>query len=112
MRYISVLRRHFAGARAVDGDPNDPWQVGRDRYQLQAIAPTYDKDDPELAIAYLRKALHWGRWAILIFHDVLPARLGDGDTSIAAHQTILRWIADQPLWCAPMGEVFNRLTLV
>jgi peptidoglycan/xylan/chitin deacetylase (PgdA/CDA1 family) len=109
LRYIGVLRRYFMAARAADGDPNDPRLVGRERYQLQAVAPTHDKDDPALAIAYLRKALAWRRWAVLIFHEVLPARLGDGDTSIDSHETILRWIAGQSLWCAPMGEVFTRL---
>lgn len=110
LRYIDVLRRNFAGARAADGDPNDPRLVGRQRYQLQAVAPTYEKDDPQLAIAYLRKALAWRRWAILIFHDVLPQRQGDGDTSIASHTAILDWIAARSLWCAPMGEVFAHLT--
>jgi peptidoglycan/xylan/chitin deacetylase (PgdA/CDA1 family) len=109
LRYIGLLRRHFMAARAADGDPNDPRLVGRERYQLQAVAPTYDKDDPRIAIAYLRKALAWRRWAILIFHDVLPSRLGEGDTSLTSHDMILRWIADHPLWCAPMGEVFSYL---
>jgi len=110
LRYIGVLRRYFMAARAADGDPNDPRLVGRERYQLQAVPPTYDKDDPELAITYLRKALARRRWAILILHDVLPERLGEGDTSIASHEAILRWISGQSLWCAPMGEVFTHLT--
>jgi peptidoglycan/xylan/chitin deacetylase (PgdA/CDA1 family) len=109
LRYISVLRSSFVAARAADGDPNDPRQVGRDRYVLQAIAPTYDRDDPRLAIDYVRKALRWGFWAVLIFHDILPKRLGDGDTSIASHTVILDWITEQPLWCAPMGAVLRTL---
>jgi peptidoglycan/xylan/chitin deacetylase (PgdA/CDA1 family) len=109
LRYISVLRRAFAAARAADGDPNDPRNVGRDRYVLQAIAPTYDRDDPMLAIDYVRKAMRLGFWAILIFHDVVPRRLGDGDTSIASHDLILDWIRTQPLWRAPMGAVLREL---
>lgn len=109
LRYISLLRRRFIAARAADGDPNDPRQVGRDRYVLQAVAPTFDRDDPRLAITYMRKALAWGFWAILIFHDVLPHRVGEGDTSIASHDTILDWIKAQPLWCAPMGRVLREL---
>ncbi len=109
LRYISVLRHVFAAARAADGDPNDPRKVGRDRYVLQAIAPTYERDDPRLAIDYLRKALRWGFWAILIFHDIVPQRLGEGDTSIASHDFILDWIKAQPLWCAPMGAVLREL---
>ncbi|MDR3512384.1 MAG: polysaccharide deacetylase family protein [Caulobacteraceae bacterium] len=109
LRYISVLRKRFVAARAADGDPNDPRQVGKDRYLLQAIAPTYDRDDPRLAIDYVRKALRWGFWAILIFHAVAPKRLGDGDTSIASHDLILDWIKTQRLWCAPMRSVLREL---
>jgi peptidoglycan/xylan/chitin deacetylase (PgdA/CDA1 family) len=109
LRYISLLRADFAAARAADGDPNDPRMVGRDRYVLQAIAPTYDRDDPRLAIGYMRKAIRLGFWAILIFHDVLPKRIGDGDTSIASHTLILDWIKAQPVWCAPMRSVLDGL---
>jgi peptidoglycan/xylan/chitin deacetylase (PgdA/CDA1 family) len=111
LRYIDVLRRRFAAARAADGDPNDPRQVGRDRYLLHAIAPTYERDDPRLALAYMRKALNWGFWAILIFHDILPRRLGDGDTSIASHDLILDWVMARPIWCAPMRSVLRELNL-
>ena len=110
LRYIGVLRRYFMAARAADGDPNDPRLVTRERYKLRAAAPTYDKDDPGRAIAYLHKALARRRWAILIFHDVLPAPIGEGDTSISSHTAILQWIADHSLWCAPMGDVFTHLT--
>lgn len=111
LRYISVLRGAFAAARAADGDPNDPRMVARDRYVLQAVAPTYDRDDPLLAIDYVRKAMRWGFWAILIFHDVLPKRIGDGDTSIASHDLILDWIKAQPVWCAPMRSVLRELKI-
>jgi peptidoglycan/xylan/chitin deacetylase (PgdA/CDA1 family) len=109
LRYISVLRRSFAAARAADGDPNDPRKVARERYVLQAVAPTYDRDDPRLAIKYVRKAMRSGFWAIMIFHDVLPRRIGDGDTSIVSHALILDWIKSQPLWCAPMHDVLREL---
>jgi peptidoglycan/xylan/chitin deacetylase (PgdA/CDA1 family) len=111
LRYISALRKSFVAARATDGDPNDPRAVGRDRYVLQAIAPTYDKDDPRIAIDYVRKAVRLGFWAILIFHDVLPKRAGDGDTSIAHHDLILDWIKTQPVWCAPMRSVLRELKI-
>lgn len=109
LRYISVLRGAFAAARAADGDPNDPRAVARNRYVLSAVAPTYDRDDPRLAIDYVRRAQRWGYWAILVFHDILPKRVGEGDTSIASHDLILDWIKAQPLWCAPMGAVLREL---
>jgi hypothetical protein len=60
-----------------------------------------------LAFAYLRDTLRAGRWAILVFHEILPSRVGEGDTSVGAHQAILDFIKGQPLWCAPLGEVLT-----
>jgi peptidoglycan/xylan/chitin deacetylase (PgdA/CDA1 family) len=111
LRYIETLRGAFIAARATDGDPNDPHLVGRNRYALQAMAPTYDRDDPRIAIAYMQKALRRGFWAILIFHDVVPRRTGDGDTSIAHHDLILDWIKARPIWCAPMRDVLRHLKI-
>lgn len=108
-RYISTLRGRFLGARAADGDPNDPRQVSRNRYQLQAVAPTYDADDPALAADYVRRAERMGFWAVLIFHDVLPRRLGDGDTSVASHDAFLDWLGRRRVWTAPMGEVLQHI---
>ena len=105
--YITLMRQDFRAARTVDGGPNDPWLVKRFRYLLQASAPTYDADDPKPALAYAQQAIDRGYWAILIFHDVLEARQGSGDTSRATHEAILDWIGGQSLWCAPMGRVLD-----
>ena len=109
LNYIRTLRRRFMAARAADGDPNDPHLVARNRYQLQAIAPTFERDDPALALSYIRKAISWRRWAILIFHDVLAVRIGEGDTTVATHNLILERLSRPDIWCAPMGEVFSHL---
>jgi peptidoglycan-N-acetylglucosamine deacetylase len=109
-RYTEVIARNFGAARTVDGPPIDPRQAWRQRLHLAGFEPTYDVDDPALGYAYLRRTLREGGWAILVFHDVLPARLGEGDTSIAVHQQMLDFIKTQPLWCAPMGEVFGHIT--
>jgi hypothetical protein len=109
VRYIQMLKRNVYAARAADGDPNDPHEVFKQRFLLQAIGPTYDRDDPQLAYDYLNRALHMGRWAIIFFHEVIEKRLGDGDTSIEHHGAILDWIASRSLWCAPMGAVMSQL---
>ena len=111
IRYVRLLRERFIAARAAVGEPNDPRLVLKRRYALQATAPTYYRDDPELAIDYVRSALKDGRWAILIFHNIFETRQGEGDTSIEAHEAILRWLTAQPIWCAPMGQVLARLGL-
>jgi len=108
-RYQHALRGRIAAARTVSGLANNPLRVAGDRFMLHAYEPTYDVDDPRLAYRYVRRTLASGGWAILVFHDVLGARMGEGDTSSAAHQAILNWLADQPAWIAPMGEVFQYI---
>ena len=105
-RYLTDVSQTFLAARLVIGDPNDPRRAMRDRFELHAFEPTYDRDDPAPAFAYVDKALRQGGWAILVFHEVLPRRLGEGDTSIAVHRRILEWLVRQPVWCAPMRDVF------
>ena len=108
-RYETVLRGTIAAARTVDGPPNDPRDVRDNRFWLHATEPTYDRDDPRRAFRYVREAQASGGWAILVFHDVLGSRKGEGDTSSATHQTILQWLAEEPVWCAPFGEVFQHI---
>lgn len=108
-RYLTDLKGDFIAARTVSGDPNDPRAVHRDRYFLNAFEPTYDADDPRPAVAYVDKAVRRGHWAILVFHDVLERRLGEGDTSKAVHHQILEWLVQQPVWCAPMRTVFESI---
>jgi peptidoglycan/xylan/chitin deacetylase (PgdA/CDA1 family) len=108
-RYRALLRGTFAAARIVDGEPNDPRQVVRDRFQLHAFEPTYVKDDPQAGFDYVARTVAGGGWAILVFHDVLQKRVGDGDTSIAVHQAILDAVARAPVWCAPMATVFDYI---
>ena len=109
LRYVRLLKAHFAAARAALGEPNDPRFVVERRYALQATAPTYYLDDPRLATDYVKSAIASGRWAILIFHNVFDSRRADGDTSLQTHETILSWLVAQPIWCAPMGAVLRRL---
>ena len=106
-RYLRVLRPGLLAARTVVGPPIDPRRVAQNRFHLSAFEPTYDHDDPRLAFAYVRKAIRDGGWAILVFHEILPARNGEGDTSRRSHQAILGWLAGEPIWCAPMREVFD-----
>jgi peptidoglycan/xylan/chitin deacetylase (PgdA/CDA1 family) len=109
MRYEALLRSiGLRAARACDQDaPNSVAHARAHPYRLRASATTYDADDPAIAIAYVRQAMDAGAWAILVFHDVLPTRGGEGETSIRTHRAVLDWLARQPIWCAPMGEVLD-----
>jgi peptidoglycan/xylan/chitin deacetylase (PgdA/CDA1 family) len=109
-RYAGVIDRDFLAARTTAGQPIDPRRAWAERTHLSGFEPTYDIDDPSLAYAYLQRTMRDGNWAILVFHDVMPKRMGEGGTSVAVHQKILDYIAAQPLWCAPMGEVFQTVT--
>ncbi|HEX3918834.1 MAG TPA: polysaccharide deacetylase family protein [Caulobacteraceae bacterium] len=108
-RYTSALGHDFVAARTTVGPPIAPERAWSERQHLAGFEPTYDLDRPELAFSYLNRAMQEGRWAILIFHDVLPKRLGEGDTSVAVHAEILDFIGRRPLWCAPMGEIFGHV---
>jgi peptidoglycan/xylan/chitin deacetylase (PgdA/CDA1 family) len=108
-RYLGLLRGRFASARTVVGGPNDPRALNRTRYALHAFEPTYDQDEPSLAFDYVGKALARGDWAILVFHEVLEKRVGEGDTSIAVHGAILDWLSRAPVWCAPMSSVLAHI---
>ncbi|MDB5461608.1 MAG: Polysaccharide deacetylase [Caulobacteraceae bacterium] len=108
-RYGRALRGRIAAARTVSGLANDPSRVVSDPLLLHAYQPTYAVDDPRRAFRYVRRTLAAGGWAILVFHDVLGVRKGEGQTSQASHRAILRWLSDQPIWCAPMGEVFQYI---
>ncbi len=107
--YLKVLRPHFLAARTVDGGPNDPRQTAANRFILHAFEPTYDRDDPVMAYRYVDLAIRRGHWAILVFHEVLDQRVGQGDTSKAVHRLILQRLADSPAWCAPMRDVFSAI---
>jgi len=109
-RYLEDLRPTFLAARTVDGPPNDPREALRQRYFLNGFEPTYDVDDVHFARRYVQKAIDKGHWAILVFHEVLPARRGEGDTSIAVHRSILQYLARENVWCAPMRTVFSYVT--
>jgi len=110
-RYEALLKASgFRGARTCDeDDPNSQRFARANPYRLRASATTSDKDDPGLAIAYVQGAMKRGDWAILVFHEILNARTGPGDTSIATHDAVLRWLAAQPVWCAPMGQVLDHI---
>jgi peptidoglycan/xylan/chitin deacetylase (PgdA/CDA1 family) len=106
-RFRDLLRPRFLLARTVEGGPEDPRRVVADRYRLPAFEPTYESDDPAAGLAYLERALNRGAWAVLVFHEVLPARRGEGDTSVAVHRSLLERVASGPFWCAPLGEAFR-----
>jgi peptidoglycan/xylan/chitin deacetylase (PgdA/CDA1 family) len=106
-RYHATLKGRVAAARTVSGLANDPAKALADPLMLNAFEPTYDVDDPRQAFRYVRQAMARGGWAILVFHEVLERRLGEGDTSRATHAAVLQWLAAQPVWCAPLGEVFR-----
>jgi peptidoglycan/xylan/chitin deacetylase (PgdA/CDA1 family) len=100
----------FRAARTCDEDaPNSQQHARSSPYRLRASATTYDKDDPRLPMAYVNEGLKHGNWAILVFHEILKRRVGPGDTSITSHDTFLRWLTEQNVWCAPMGAVLDHI---
>lgn len=108
-RYLHALRPIIAAARTTVGPPNDPARVLAEPLRLYAFEATEQRDDPILAFRYVREAARRGHWAILVFHEILPRRIGEGDTSVALHGQILDWIVRQPVWCVPMGAALEAI---
>jgi peptidoglycan/xylan/chitin deacetylase (PgdA/CDA1 family) len=107
--YVEALSPTFLAARTVNGPPNDPRDVLRQRYFLNGYEPTYDIDNRELALRYVRKAMNDGHWAILVFHEVVERRRAAGDTSRTVHREILEGLSGLPVWCAPLRTVFSYI---
>jgi peptidoglycan/xylan/chitin deacetylase (PgdA/CDA1 family) len=113
-RYEGLLRSiGFRAARDCDGDaPNSVAHARAHPYRLRANAVTYEADDPTVAIDYVRQAMATGAWAILVFHDIVQTRVGEGDASIRTHRAVLAWLQRQHVWCAPMGQVLDTVTTI
>lgn len=110
-RYAALLRQAgIIAARTSEGPPNSGHFVRHHPYRLQAFAIGYDGDDPGALWRYLALAARKDRWAILIVHDVAQRPRSQGQISARAHAHLLDMIAASPLWCAPLGEVVERLT--
>jgi len=73
-------------------EPNDPAQVWRRRYLLNAYEPTYDADQLETAKQYLGRALKRGHWAILNVKLSRIAQMFNGarQSDVGAHQSNVR----------------------
>jgi peptidoglycan/xylan/chitin deacetylase (PgdA/CDA1 family) len=109
-RYRRILERDsVVAARTTAGGPNRPEEAVADPLHLHAFEPTYEGDGVGPALHYLNETVAQGGWAILVFHDVLPKRLSDGDASVETHNRILAHIAALDVWCAPMGQVFDYI---
>ena len=109
-RYRRLLQHaDVLAARTTAGGPNRPAEAVADPFHLHAFEPTYEADTAAPGLRYLNQTVAMGGWAILVFHEVLPRRLGDGDTSLGVHQQVLDMIRRDSLWCAPMGEVYRHV---
>jgi hypothetical protein len=110
-RYAALLRQNgIIAARTSEGPPNSTHFVRHHPYRLHAFALGYDSHDPTAVWRYLALAARKNRWAILIIHDVAHRPRSQGEISARLHAHLLDAIAASPLWCAPLGEVFRRLT--
>jgi peptidoglycan/xylan/chitin deacetylase (PgdA/CDA1 family) len=109
-RYRQILERDgVICARTTAGRPNRPQDAIADRFNLHALEPTDEADLVAPARRYLAETVAQGAWAILVFHDVLPRWASEGDASIGVHRRILKLVADQGVWVAPMGKVFEHI---
>ena len=109
-RYARLLAHAgIVSARTSEGEPNRPETTLRRPHRLQALAVGYDAGDIAAVLAYLQLAVYHGHWAILIFHEIVRVVVEEGQVSTAMHEQVLDAIASLPLWCAPVGRVFDHI---
>jgi peptidoglycan/xylan/chitin deacetylase (PgdA/CDA1 family) len=109
-RYAELLRRSgLIAARTSEGEPNSIHAASHHPYRLQGFALGYGGNGPAELSAYLERALREGRWAIIIVHELAAKIETEGQITADMHARLLDSILASSLWCAPMGEVFQRL---
>ncbi len=109
--FYVTMKNMAATARTSEGNPNRPETALRRPHRLQALAVGYDAGDVAAVLDYLQLAVLHGHWAILVFHEIVPVVVEEGQVSTAMHEQVLDTIASLPLWCAPVGRVFDHLAL-
>ena len=115
-RYRKVIGCNFRAARGSEDDPADPGPQNpltarARRYEIAAAVPTWGNNSADFALDYMQQALRRGRWAVLVFHDIVDRPVtSDRETNKLVHQVIIDWInANKDIWCAPFGEVFDYI---
>jgi peptidoglycan/xylan/chitin deacetylase (PgdA/CDA1 family) len=105
-RFEAVLQsQHIASARTSEGLPNSPGWVRRHPYRLQALAAGFDATTlPELA-GYVARAQRENRWAILIFHEIVRSRPGNGEILAGIHDDLLDAILAMNIECRRVCDV-------
>lgn len=110
-RYDRLLAQAgIVAARTSEGEPNRPATALRRPHRVQALAVGYDAPTPEAVTAYLERAASQRAWAVLVFHGIAAAPAEEGEIREAMHARILDSVRNLPLWCAPFGQVFERLS--
>lgn len=101
--YARAVRRHCAASRLGGGDrPNAPTT---DPFALRGFS-FGEGSSAEQLISYAEQALRTGGWAVLVFHGVGGPWI---ETSAAAHQALIEWLAGQPIRVAPVRDLVSCL---
>jgi peptidoglycan/xylan/chitin deacetylase (PgdA/CDA1 family) len=109
-RYAALLRQSgIIAARTSEGPPNSIHFARHHPYRLQARALGYDSDGTTSLWEYLALAAQKNRWAILVIHEIAQHPHSKDVIGAELHAHLLQTIATSPLWCAPLGEVFDRI---
>lgn len=106
--YATAISRYHKVARSAAGAINDPLEV---RPPLTIVSAN-GFDSPEGVRledlwSYCEEAVRHGRWAIIMFHDVLPDDYAPCGNQIGrhVHKLFLTYLTCAKLWVAPVKEV-------
>lgn len=111
-RFEATLRyQGIASARTSEGPPNSVEWVRNHPFRLQALAVGVDALGLRPVMHYLHRARSEGKWAILIFHDVLSTPMGKLRIPSAVHEALLDGIANSGMRCRRVCDVVSDLML-
>lgn len=110
--YTEAVSRYHRVARAAGGPPNDPLNVRPPLAILSAsLFDTPGGFRLDQLKNYCEAARRDGHWAVIMFHDVIPAEYatGGGQIDQNVHRQFLGYLRVGPFWVAPVKEVADYI---
>jgi peptidoglycan/xylan/chitin deacetylase (PgdA/CDA1 family) len=110
--YTEAISRYHRVARAAGGPPNDPLDVRPPIAILSAsLFDTPEGFRLDELRNYCEAARRHGRWAVIMFHDVVAAEyeIGAGQINQNVHRQFLGYLRVEPFWVAPVKEVADYI---
>lgn len=95
-------------ARTSEGPPNSLEWARNAPYRLQALAFGYDTTNESGITGYIAEAMHAGRWAIIVFHEIGIGEAGAGIIPPNTHEELLSDILKLGVHCGTVQSAIDH----